>query len=143
MPILQNMTSDQYYIHNLLAFSYHGGVLRHKTKPDSPSHKHSLIHITSNLTKGWDLKNNGLNPWSFQFWGHPRLGPRPKLPPPPKTGGWIHQWALQPQLHTSGGASAPAVVRQTISDYKFVAMCQQRQRLKFTYKFIRQFSTYT
>ena len=42
----------------------------------------------------------------------------------------------------SGGASTPAVVRQTISDYKFVAMCQQR-RLKFTYRFIRQFSTYT
>ena len=36
-------------------------------------------------------KNSGLNPWSFQFWGYPRLGPRPKLPPP-KTGGWIRQW---------------------------------------------------
>ena len=29
-------------------------------------------------------KNSGLNPWSFQFWGHPRLGPRAKLPPPLK-----------------------------------------------------------
>ena len=37
-------------------------------------------------------KNNGLNPWSFQFLGYPRLGPRAKLPPPPKTGGWIRQW---------------------------------------------------
>ena len=24
-------------------------------------------------------KNSGLNPWGFQFWGYPRLGPRPKL----------------------------------------------------------------
>ena len=36
-------------------------------------------------------KNSGLTSWSFQFWGYPRLGPRPKLPPPPKTGGWIRQ----------------------------------------------------
>ena len=28
-------------------------------------------------------KNSELNPWSFQFWGYPRLGPRPKLFPPP------------------------------------------------------------
>ena len=26
-------------------------------------------------------KNSGLNPWSFQFWGYPRLGPRRKLAP--------------------------------------------------------------
>ena len=37
-------------------------------------------------------KNCGLNPWSFQFWGYPRLVPSPKLPPPPlKPGGWIRQ----------------------------------------------------
>ena len=31
----------------------------------------------------------------FSVLGYPRLGPRPKLtPPPPKTGGWIRQWAL-------------------------------------------------
>ena len=35
-------------------------------------------------------KNSGLNPWNFQFWGYPRLGPRPKLASP-KTGGWIRQ----------------------------------------------------
>ena len=29
---------------------------------------------------------------------------------------------------SSGGASPSAVVRQTISDYKFIAMCQQRQQ---------------
>ena len=28
-------------------------------------------------------KNSVLNPWSFQFWGYPTLGPRAKLPPPP------------------------------------------------------------
>ena len=26
-------------------------------------------------------KNSGLNPWSFQFWGYPRLGPHTKLAP--------------------------------------------------------------
>ena len=30
------------------------------------------------------LKNSGLNPWSFQFWGYPRLEPRPNSPPPLK-----------------------------------------------------------
>ena len=57
-----------------------------------------------------------------------------------------HPVYVEGWIHSSGGASPPAVVRQTISDYKFVAMCQQRQqrqRLKFTYRFIRQFSTYT
>ena len=34
-------------------------------------------------------KNSGLNPWIFQFWGYPRLGPRVKLAP--KTGDWIRQ----------------------------------------------------
>ena len=38
-------------------------------------------------------KNSGLNPWSIQFWGYPRLGPRDKLPPP-----------LKP---AAGSASAP------------------------------------
>ena len=28
----------------------------------------------------------------FSVLGYPRLGPRPKLPPPPKTGGWIRQY---------------------------------------------------
>ena len=35
-------------------------------------------------------KNSGLNPWSFQFWRYPRLGPRTKLPST-KTAGWIRQ----------------------------------------------------
>ena len=32
-------------------------------------------------------KNGGLNPWSFQFWGHTRLGPRAKLVPLKPTAG--------------------------------------------------------
>ena len=37
---------------------------------------------------GFTPKNSGLNPWSFQFWGYPRLGPRARLTHS-KTGGWI------------------------------------------------------
>ena len=33
-------------------------------------------------------KNNGLNPWNFQFWGYPGMAPfgptNLRLPPPPK-----------------------------------------------------------
>ena len=48
------------------------------------------------------LKNSGLNSWSFQFSGYPRLGPRPKFPPPPqkKIGGWIRQWLGEGYLGT-------------------------------------------
>ena len=39
-------------------------------------------------------------------------------------GALLHHFPLK----GSGGASPSAVVRQTISGYKFVAMCQQRQQ---------------
>ena len=36
-------------------------------------------------------KNSGSNPWSVQFWGYPRLGPRAKLAP-------SQNWRLDPPV---------------------------------------------
>ena len=38
-----------------------------------------FIFICFESEFGFNPKTSGLNPWSFQFWGYPRLGSRAKL----------------------------------------------------------------
>ena len=50
-----------------------------------------IAHFFPKVNLGPSQKSSELNAWSFEFCRYPRLEPRAKLPPPPKTGGWIRQ----------------------------------------------------
>ena len=57
-----------------------GGTSCHLAPQKVPKNFRFCFILFSKMNLG-SYKNSGLNPWSFQFWGYPRLGPRPKLAP--------------------------------------------------------------
>ena len=56
--------------------------------PKLPKSFYFYCSFFSKVNLGPSQKNSGLNPWSFEIWRYPRLEPRAKVHPPPKTGGW-------------------------------------------------------
>ena len=71
-------------------------------------------------------KNSGLNPWIFQFWGYPRLRPRPKFPPPLKNDGWIRQWLLHRAFTSVRGSSSVCL----LSDILYLVLAKWKSNIE-------------
>ena len=118
--------------------------------PPSPGREPSCLLAPQKLPKSFYYffesefgsipKNGGLNPWSFQFLGYHRLGPRTKLPPPP------------PLKPVAGSASVLLRLFEAIKrDYGrttlrsalgYVALIKKREQSSLDLDFLLTFKTY-